>query len=83
MDHALRRGQAQANSCRTSSSAAAVLLFVQGGCSAAARAGHWCEESDIDSMFIDSMFFDDAADHKDLTQEFAELSSRLANAKPV
>ena len=41
------------------------------------------EESDIDSMFIDSMFFDDAADHKDLTQEFAELSSRLANAKPV
>ena len=34
-------------------------------------------------MFIDSMFFDDAADHKDLTQEFAEFSSRLANAKPV
>jgi hypothetical protein len=34
-------------------------------------------------MFIDSMFFDDDADHKDLTQEFAELSSRLANAKPV
>ena len=34
-------------------------------------------------MFIDSMFFDDAADHKDLTQEFAEMSRRLATATPV
>ena len=36
------------------------------------------EESDLDSMFSDQ-----AADYKDLTQEFSELSTRLANAKPV
>jgi hypothetical protein len=38
------------------------------------------EESDHDSMFCDQ-----AADYKekDLTQEFSELSTRLANAKPV
>jgi len=39
VDHALR-GEAHANSSRTSSSAAAVLLLVEGGCRAAARAGH-------------------------------------------